>query len=402
MNLLSLSLLVFCIASVAVAVFVCLYHLGLMAVAFFCRGKSLSRNIAPTHTFAIVIPAHDEETTIQRTLDSCAALDYSQEKLAVYVIADNCTDRTADVARQFGAACLVRQDEHNLGKGFALEWALPQVLAAGHDAIVVLDADCTLDANSLQVLDAYLQKGLQALQMNNVVGNPDHNATSYLLAIANKLENDWFYSPKSTLGLAVNLRGTGMVLHRSILSRYPWKARSAVEDAEYSYRLFRGGVGVAFVSECSVLSDSPADRVQLAVQRTRWIGGGWHLACVQGVGLVLEGLSKRHGLLVDAGFTSFVLSRPLVLLQLLLTLIACCALLDTAYSHMAIPLLITTSMVATGYVFYGLTGAVLLGLTPHRIAMLFRLPPLVVRYVVMALVVLCSSKTVSWTRTPRS
>jgi len=373
-----------------------------MVVALIFPGKSPSPKVAHTNAFAIVIPAHDEESTIRRALDSCAAIDYPKEKRTAYVIADNCTDRTADIARQFGATCLVRRDELKRGKGFALEWALPQVLAAGHDAIVVLDADCTIDSNSLQVLDAYFQNGSQALQMNNVVANPDHSATCYLLAIANKLENDLFYSPKSALGLAVHLRGTGMVLHRSILSRYPWKARSAAEDTEYSYRLFREGIVVAFVPECRVISDAPTDRVQLVVQRTRWIGGGWRLACGQGAGLFFEGLLKRRGLLVDAGFTAFVLSRPLILLQLLLTWIACCALFGTAYSHLAVPLMISTSIVAASYALYGLTGAVMLGLSSHRIALLFRLPPLVVRYVVMALKVLCSFKTASWTRTPRS
>ena len=127
------------------------------------------------------------------------------------------------MAGSHGATCLVRHDEEKRGKGYALEWALPQVLSAGHNAIVVLDADCQIDSHALLAFDEYLCSGARVLQASDVVGNPDESPTSYVLALANALENDCFYTPKSALGLAVLLRGTGMAFHREVLLRFPWR-----------------------------------------------------------------------------------------------------------------------------------------------------------------------------------
>lgn len=402
MNFLVMPLLVVCLAMFAIAAFASVYHWGLAAVAAIHRGGKPADSGGAQHTFAIVIPAHNEAATIQRTLDSCAALRYPHDKLTVCVIADNCTDDTAEVARKLGATCLVRHDEQRRGKGFALEWALPKVLTDGRDAVVVLDADCLISANSLDVLDARLQAGSRVLQMNNQVVNPDQNAITYLLAIANTLENELFYAPKSVLGLAVNLRGTGMVFHRGVLLQCPWHARSAAEDAEYSQRLFREGIAIEFVPQCGVVSASPVNRAQLAVQRTRWIGGAWRLACVSGLAMFVEGVRTRRGRLLDAALTGFVQSRPLVALQLLLTVAVCGLLCFTAWRHLAVGLLLATAAFAVGYVAYGLIGVLMLGLTRRRITMLLCLPPVVVQYMVMATRVLFSFKTVSWMRTPRS
>lgn len=391
-----------CIASVAIALAAWVYHWLLAAVALVTGNKCLAANGVAVNTFAILIPAHNEEATIRQTLESCAALSYPKEKVAVYVVADNCTDRTAEVAGQLGAVCLVREDRERRGKGFALEWALPQVLAGAHDAVVILDADCLIDSQSLAKLDARLGAGARVLQLDNRVANPDKNATSYLLAIANKLENELFYAPKSRLGLAVNLRGTGMAFYRSILQQFPWHACSAAEDAEYGYRLFRAGVSIEFVPQCGVVSNSPVNRRQLKVQRTRWIAGAWRLACTQGIAMLLEGLRTRRQILVDAAFTLFVQSRPLVILQLLATTAASTFLFFLAPGRISAALLATCGVIGAGYFFYGILGALMLGLTRRRLGMLLCLPGVAFGYLIMAIRPLTSFATVSWTRTPRS
>ena len=131
------------------------------------------------HRIRIVIPAHDEQDTLPATLDSCARLDYPRDLYAVTVVADNCHDATAHVARQRGVDCIERSDPARPGKGFALGWALDQLRAAPHDALLVLDADCTLDSQALQVLDAFLQDGARVLQANHRVVNADASPISY-------------------------------------------------------------------------------------------------------------------------------------------------------------------------------------------------------------------------------
>src|SRR5258708_4979162 len=82
---------------------------------------------APTHVFTILVPPHDEESTLPITLGSLAVLDYPPELMRVYVVADNCTDGTAAVARAVGADCAVRSDPEKRGKGFALAFGLDRV-----------------------------------------------------------------------------------------------------------------------------------------------------------------------------------------------------------------------------------------------------------------------------------
>lgn len=226
----------------------------------------------PKHTFAILIPAHNEENSISATLQSCGELNYPKEKYKVFVIADNCTDRTADIVRQNGATCFERFDEEKKGKGFALEWGFKQILPEGYDALVVLDADCQLANHALRIFDNYLKKGEKVLQANDAASNPDSNAMSYAVAIGNLIENRLFYAPKSKLGLAVFLRGTGMVFRREILEKHPWNTHSVVEDVEYTLRLIKNGIKVNFVNEVKVSSEFPATKDQLRVQRERWAG----------------------------------------------------------------------------------------------------------------------------------
>ena len=226
-----------CILFLFPAALVCLYYVFLALFALISRKENVSIQGNPAHTFAIIIPAHNEEQTISTALHSCAGLDYPKDKYKIFVIADNCSDKTAEIAREKGAVCLVRYNEEEKGKGFALEWGFKQILPEGHDALVVLDADCQLDGHALRAFDYYLKQGEKVLQANDVASNPDNNAMSYAVAVGNLIENRLFYAPKSRLGLAVFLRGTGMVFRREVLEQHPWQAHSIVEDAEYTLRL---------------------------------------------------------------------------------------------------------------------------------------------------------------------
>jgi cellulose synthase/poly-beta-1,6-N-acetylglucosamine synthase-like glycosyltransferase len=357
--------------------------------------------VAPSHSFAIVIPAHNEETTLPRALESCAALDYPKEKIAVYVIADNCTDRTAEVAWQHGAACLVRQDEQKRGKGFALEWALPQLLADGREAVVVLDADCTMDSHALLAFDRHLAGGARVLQASYVVGNPDASPISYILALANVLENDCYFAPKSVLGLAVMLRGTGMVLHRDVLLQFPWRAQSVTEDSEYSYQLLKKGIRVRFLNAVRVASDFPVTRDQLTTQRNRWIAG-IRTGVPQGIKLFWHGILTRRLALIDAGFNTLMAGRFLVILQWVATVALAIVCMWAAPAGWGVAFLCTTLAVALGYVAYIAGGVVLLGLNMKRIWLLMHIPVVTTRYLQMAVLAIIRSGAAKWNRTPRS
>ncbi len=386
----------------AFAAAVCAYHAVLAMVSLATdagrRGGECGLGV---HDFAILIPAHNEEATIDDVLRSCAALNYPQAKHTVYVIADNCTDATAAKASAAGAVCLERTDDELRGKGHALQWALPQVLKRGHDAVAILDADCLLNADALSIIDRYMIAGDRVLQANYVVSNPDDNSLSYVLATSIALENDLFYAPKSLLGLAVFLRGTGMVLHREVLEQYPWQAGSVVEDMEYSYQLLRAGHRIRYVPEVCFATEFPVEYNQLAVQRTRWIGGNARLSRLGAVKLFWEGLRRGRLRLMDAAFTTLIVSRPLIVAQLALTLcfaVLCRWLAPGPWSHA----MLTGSLgIVAIYAWYAVAGAMRVGITAHRLRLVAGAPAVVLRYLVIALRAVLSRSPADWGRTPR-
>ncbi len=316
------------------------------------------------------------------------------------MIADNCTDGTAEIARNSGAVCLERHDKEKRGKGFALEWGFGQILARGHDALVVLDADCQLDGKALRVFDFYLKKGENVLQANDAASNPDSSAMSYAVAVGNLIENRLFYAPKSRLGLAVFLRGTGMVFRRQILEQHPWQTHSIVEDAEYTLRLIKSGFKVRFINEVNVLSEFPDQKDQLRVQRTRW-ARNLGFSKTEALKLIREGILGGEGLLTDAGWTLLVLSRPLVLLELFIAVILgllCAWLLPGPVSN---GLLAAGLILLMMQLFYFCLGIIFLGVNRRRFMFLLSSPATIGRLILISLLGVFGVRGNIWAKTPR-
>jgi len=383
------------------AVSACAYYLVLCLVGLWPRRPRAHPTTMPVHTFAIVMPAHNEAPIIPDALQACRLLDYPGNKYKVYVIADNCTDRTAALATEAGAICLERHDLDHPGKGPALTWALEQVLEDRPDAVIILDADCRLDPHSLRTFDARLTAGANVLQANYVASNPDESAVSYAAGVCNRVENDLFYAPKSRLGWSVLLRGTGMVFRREVLERCPWQAHSIVEDVEHTVRLFDAGISVEFVDDVRVVSAFPAQQDQLAVQRARWIGGNVALGWTHGLRLMAEGIARRQMARIDLGWTLIVSVRSVIVLQAALTAAAgllCMALIP---SGLSIALGLTGLAGLALHAFCFVAGAWSLGLTGHRARMLLEAPGVFARWLGIASRVVVGGQPTRWERTPR-
>jgi cellulose synthase/poly-beta-1,6-N-acetylglucosamine synthase-like glycosyltransferase len=393
-----------CIVFLIPALLVCGYYWFLALYALTHRNKLKYTDITSedkTHTFAIVIPAHNEETVIAKTIQSCADLEYPANKFTVLVVADNCTDNTAKVAAKMGVTCLERHDENNKGKGYALAWAFEQILPLGYDAVVVLDADCLVDAHALRVFNKNLTQGFKVLQANDVASNPDVNSMGYAVAIGNFIENELFYTPKSALGLAVFLRGTGFVLHREILETLPWRAHSIAEDMEYGISLIKNEIQIRFVPEVKVASEFPVEKDQLDTQRTRWADGNLVFGKKHALKMLWKGIINRQWKLADAGWSFTVLSKPLVLLEIVATIVLsllCVLLFPGVFSN--------TLLFFAWFLFilqgiYFALGILLFGVSLRRIVLLFSVPVVVIRLMLISLKSLFRSGKRDWVCTPR-
>lgn len=224
--------------------------------------------------FTVVIPAHDEEDGIAATVHSLQATSYPEERRAILVVADNCTDATAARARAAGARVLERTDPERRGKGYALEMAFATLVAEDAcDAIVVVDADTAVSANLLAAFDARVAAGERAVQARYGVRNVDASWRTRLMAVAFGMFHDLRSLGRERLRLSCGLRGNGMCFTLDLVRAHPHRAHGLVEDVEYGIELGLAGVRVCYAGEAEVRGDMAATGRAAATQRQRWEGG---------------------------------------------------------------------------------------------------------------------------------
>lgn len=258
--------------------------------------------------FAITIPAYNEELLLPRLLASIGKQEYPSERLDVIVVADNCTDRTAHVARQLGAIVVERMDESRRGKGYAIKFALDCIDLDKYDAVLILDADCFIGPNALASLDAAMQNA-RIVQCYSGVGNPDESWFTRLLDVSRTINNDIYNSAKQRLGLSAQLLGTGMCFASPILRKFGWSAFTVGEDCEYYAVLLHNGETVGFCWDAKVFHQESSSLKQATTQRMRWSSGRFAVAWRYGFKLLLEGVMQRNVVKFDAGL-SFILPNP--------------------------------------------------------------------------------------------
>lgn len=279
----------------------CLIATGYLALlAVFSQGIAPWPEPAPRLFFEVVVPAHDEEAGIARTVENLKTLDYPPELFRVRVVADNCSDQTAARAQAAGAAVMVRTDANLRGKGYALAHAFDRIIAEGQaHAAVVVDADTVVSKNLLRAFAARLAAGAQAVQAEYAVQNPDASWRTRLMVIAFALFHGVRSLGRERLGLSCGLRGNGMGFSVALLREVPHDAFSVVEDLEYGIRLGRAGHRVFYAPEARVWGEMVPGEQASRSQRRRWEGGRFKLARELLPKLFPEALAQRSGLLLD-------------------------------------------------------------------------------------------------------
>ncbi|MBI3110170.1 MAG: glycosyltransferase family 2 protein [Ignavibacteriales bacterium] len=250
------------------------YMMALSILALF-GGEKKDLTARRSRVFAVVVPAHNEELVIARTLRSLSAMEYDKRLFDVVVVADNCTDETADLARSAGAAVLERHDPDHRGKGYALRWCFDRILAPGsrYDAVVVVDADTEISENFLQAINRYLEDGAKVIQAADVVLPQPGAWSPEVTRIALLLFNYVRPLGRRVIGCSAGLRGNGMCFLSEVLRKNPWDAYSLTEDLEYGLKLLLRGVHVTFAPEAMVYARMPEEAKNAESQRARWEGG---------------------------------------------------------------------------------------------------------------------------------
>jgi cellulose synthase/poly-beta-1,6-N-acetylglucosamine synthase-like glycosyltransferase len=198
---------------------------------------------------------------------------YDPAKFRVHVLADNCNDATAAIARGFGVTVHERNEPDLPGKGQVIAWALPKLLETEVDTFVFLDADSTVDPHFLSVVDAYLSAGSEAIQTSYRVADPDGSPLASLRALAFALMHELRGRGKGRVGVSVGIWGNGFVLSRRALMAQGWRSFSSVEDAEHHLDQVLAGRRVDFAPEASVYGDMPGNFRSARSQQVRWEAG---------------------------------------------------------------------------------------------------------------------------------
>lgn len=354
---------------------------------------------AAKHTFAILVPAHNEEVLLPGLLESLAALEYPKDNYAVYVVADNCTDTTAQVARETGwVHVFERFDNDQRSKGHALRWLMQRLEEQHviHDAYIIIDADSVVTENFLQAMSRELARGAHALQADSAVSNAYESPSTIIRQIAMSLFYHIRAIGRNVIGGSSTLNGNGMCFSRTLLECYPWQAYSLSEDYEYYLHLVKHGERVHYVPDAIVRSYMPTSFIQMRTQDIRWESRAGNPSSRKTIGDLLRAAVRlRSFACIDAIIELVVPPLSLLVSCLFLTLMASLLL------RLSIALLV--DLLLFGGVFYYVgTGICMLRL-PKAAYKVFLYVPGFILWKLWVVLVLARSKkyTSRWVRTSR-
>jgi cellulose synthase/poly-beta-1,6-N-acetylglucosamine synthase-like glycosyltransferase len=244
------------------------------------RGLSSMREEVGNFALAVIVPAHNEEALIERAVASLLTSAEHKPKCSVIVVADNCTDTTAARARNAGARVLIRQNNLERGKGYALRFAFDSLMAEQFDGFLIVDADSVVSTNLVPEIVHGLAAGADAMQTRYRVARPLDSSRKQLMDVALLAFNVLRPKGRDRWGLSAGILGNGFALSRRTLLDVPYSADSIVEDLEYHLLLVEARKKVTFVDTATVYGDMPNDEDAQLSQRARWEGGRVRVALI--------------------------------------------------------------------------------------------------------------------------
>jgi len=252
------------------------------------------------HRYAIMIAARNEEGVIGHLLESIRSQDYPLSLITVFVVADNCTDRTAEMARAGGAVCYERFDTEKKRKGYALSFLLEQVYRDfgrdTYEGFFVFDADNLLASDYISRMNDAFDAGETVITSYRSTKNFDDNWISASYAIHWLRTVRCEHRGRSFLRQTTRLQGTGFLIHRSLLAD-GWRFTSLAEDRELSAYVVEKGHSAAFQYDAVFYDEQPVELRVALKQRLRWARG--HLwvfsknALSLGRGMLNGGIGQR-------------------------------------------------------------------------------------------------------------
>ena len=271
------------------------------------------------HRFMAIIPAHNEEAVVANLVESLKNQTYNKDLYDIYVIADNCTDNTAKVARDAGAIVYERFDETKKTKGYALNWFLQQKIKenAPYDAFFVFDADNIVDKNFIKNMNKKLCQGEDVVQGYRDIKNPSDNWITAGYAIFYWQMHRFYHLARYNIGLSPLLNGTGFMVKFDVIKPQGWDTETLTEDIEFSLKRIIKGKKLGWATDAIVYDEQPTGFRQSWSQRSRWTVG--HIQCIKKYTKDLAIAAKENKKMINIdGLFYIVGSIPMFVITMLL------------------------------------------------------------------------------------
>lgn len=357
------------------------------------------------HKFAAVISARNERDVIGQLISSIKSQNYPKDKLDVFVIADNCTDDTAQVAREAGAIVYERFNKVQVGKGYALDWLFKIIdrdhKDAGYEGYMIFDADNILDVNYVSEMNKVFDNGYDILTSYRNSKNFDSNWISAAYSLWFLREARYLNNSRMQLGTSCAISGTGFLVGANVIEENGgWIHHLLTEDIEFTCDSVSKGMKIGYASKAVLYDEQPTKFSQSYTQRLRWAKGFYQVFANYG-GKLLKGVLKGSFSCLDM-FMTVMPAMLLTLLSVLINVVAIPVAIATDAPETAI---LVQALIQTLVNFYGLF--FILGLLTaitewdqihcvwyKKVLYLFTFPVFMLSYVPIAIIALF--KKVEW------
>lgn len=299
------------------------FLLQIISAIFFTKPSAFLESHQIHPSIAVLMPAHDESLVIAETIHSIMPQLLDGDQLLV--VADNCEDETAAIAKFLGANVIERSHETKRSKGFALDFGLQHLKKNPPNIVVIIDADCIVSPGSIGKLALACQeyqRPIQALYLMKTQASPSlkERVSQFAWVVKNKVRPLGL----KALGMPCQLMGTGMAFLWSDIIQSNLASGHIVEDMKLGVDLTRAHKAPIFLPNALVMSVFPPTTVATNSQRTRWEHGHLSVILSEVPSLLTEAIKSRNGQML--ALACDLLIPPLAVLSLLC---AACFLLAT-------------------------------------------------------------------------
>lgn len=254
--------------------FTLIFSLYYVILATFAFRKKKSNNIkGKINHFAILIAARNEEKVIAELIKSLKNQNYDEDSFKIYVIINNCTDNTLNVARENGAEIINCEQNINC-KGEALRYAFEYLKGdRSIDAYLIFDADNVVHPDFLTHMNASLNNGFKVAQGMRETKNLGKSWISSSYAIYYYLQNFFISKARKNVGLSTTINGTGFMVKKELLDTMGFNTKTLTEDIEFSALCILNKIKIDFVEEAITYDEQPISFRVSWNQRMRWTKG---------------------------------------------------------------------------------------------------------------------------------